>query len=58
MLRHATCQSAYRTHEVGKLVSYLNDIQKELGMGESDNIVDRLWSLRQYEVRFQLLQEQ
>ena len=39
-------------------MNYLNEIQKELGMGESDNIVDRLRSLRQYEVRFQLLQEQ
>ena len=39
-------------------MSYLNEIQKELGMGDSDNIVDRLRALRQYEVRFQLLQEQ
>ena len=42
LLRHAACRSAYRTQEVGKLVNYLNEIQRELGMGESDNIVDRL----------------
>jgi hypothetical protein len=34
------------------------EIQNELDMGESDNIVDRLKALRRFEVRFQLLQEQ
>ena len=58
LLRHAACRSVYQTQEVDKLVNYLNEIQRELGMGESDNLVDRLRSLRQYEVRFQLLQEQ
>ena len=62
LLRHAAWRSAYRTQEVGYLVNYLKEIQKEiqkeLGMGNSDNIVDQLRSLRQNEVRFQLLQEQ
>ena len=39
-------------------MKYLTEIQNELGLGESDNIVDRLRALRRFEVRFQLLQEQ
>ena len=58
MLRHAAACSAFRTQDYGKLVSYLMDIQKELGMESAINVIDRLRSLRQSEVNLQLLREQ
>ena len=58
MLRHAAACTAFRTQEYGKLVSYLMDIQKELGMESATHVIDRLRSLRQSEVNLQLLREQ
>ena len=58
LLRHAASRSTYRTQQYGKLVSYLLEIQKEIGMEDADHIIDRLRSLRQSEIKFQLLQEQ
>ena len=58
LLRHAAAHSAYQTQQYGNLLSYLTEIHKEIGMEDADHIIDRLWSLRQNEVKMQILQEQ
>ena len=55
LLRHATARSAYRTQQFGSLVSYLTEIHKEIGMEDADHIIDRIRSLRQSEVKMQIL---
>ena len=57
LLRHAACRSAYRTQEIGKLVTYFQDIRWELKLGDTDDIIGRIRSLRQHEVKFHVLQE-
>ena len=58
LLRHAAYGSVYQTQEVGKLVKYFHDIRQELNLGDADDIIDRIRSLRQHEVTFHVLQEQ
>ena len=58
LLRNAALRSAYRTQQYGSLVNYLLEIQKEIGLEDVDNIVNRIRSLRQTEVKMQILQEQ
>ena len=58
LLRHAAARSAYQTQEYGKMVGYLLDIHKELGLDDATATIDRIRELRQNEVNLQVLREQ
>ena len=58
LLRHAAARSAYQTQEYGKMVGYLLDIHKELGLDDATTTIDRIRTLRQSEVNLQVLREQ
>ena len=58
LLRHAAIRSAFQTQEYGKMMGYLMDIHKELGLDDATNTIDRIRTLRQSKVNLQVLREQ